>query len=178
VFFLAKGHIRYYDIDKQGNEKIMHLMGPCNIFPMLFVFGIAEDVPAFYGAIDAVEVIAIPVEEFSKVTKQDVEFSNSLAKRFLTELDELAYRINSLEKSDAKSKVLNAVKYMALHYGHTHGLWQQIDFPLTQQLIADFTGLTRETVSTTMQELEKEKLIRSQKTLRLEVKRSELEKTL
>lgn len=178
VFFIVQGHVRYYDIDKNGNEKIMHLMGPNNIFPMLYAYGITADVPAFYSAIDTVEVITIPLQDFLNVLKSNIEFSNLLAGWFLVELDELAYRINSLEKTDARSKVLNAIKYMALHYGRSHGLWQQINFPITQQFIADFTGLTRETVSSTIQELEKDKIVTSRRTLKLDIKRSELKKPL
>lgn len=175
IFFVARGHIRYYDIDEQGNEKVLHLIGPNNIFPMLFAFGVTEQVDGFYSTIEASDIVTIPLQEFIDMTETNIKFSNSLTRWFLTEINQLVYRISSLEKTDAKIKIMYALKYLTTDHGSPKGRWQRIDFPVTQQFIADFTGLTRETVSATMQELNKDKVIRTQQH-ELTIKRSELEK--
>ncbi len=176
IFFVAKGHIRYYDIDDDGNEKIVHLIGPQNIFPMLYAFGVTKDVGAFYGTLDKAEIIAVPIDEFKKATETDIEFSNSLTKWFLTEINQLAQRLSSLEKTDARVKVLYALKYLAQNYGEQKGRWQQINVPTTHQFIADFTGLARETVSATMHDLEQDNITQVSSGRKLEVKRAELAK--
>src|SRR5665213_3288872 len=51
IFFVLKGYVRYYDIDEEGNEKILHINGPQNIFPMLYAFGVTDEVTGFYGTI-------------------------------------------------------------------------------------------------------------------------------
>ncbi len=176
VFFVAKGHIRYYDIDEEGNEKILHLIGPNNIFPMLYAFGVTEDVAAFYGTIDAASIITVPLDEFSKAAQTNIELANALTRWFLTEINQLVYRISSLEKTEARAKILYALKYLALNYGESKGTWQHVNVPVTHQFIANFTGLARETVSATMHDLVDERLIKSGKNHKLEVKRSELKK--
>lgn len=174
IYFVLSGHIRYYDIDDDGNEKILHINGPQNIFPMLYAFGISEEINAFYATIDEAELLAIPLSDFKKVAESDIKFANSLTRWFLTEIEQLSYRINSFEKTDARNKILFALKYLATNYGSSTNGWQKLGFPVTQQFIADFTGLARETVSTTMGELERDKVIKTGKQKIIEISRKEL----
>jgi CRP-like cAMP-binding protein len=175
IFFISQGHVRYYDIDERGNDNILHINGPKNIFPMLYAFGIADEVKGFYAAIDKVEVISVPLNDFHKVMETNIEFSNTLVRWFLGEIEQLVYRINSFEKTDARVKIMYALKYLAINYGHSDQEWQKLDFPVTQQFIADFTGLARETASSAMHGLEKDQVIRKGKLRTLEVKQKELD---
>lgn len=176
VFFILKGHIKYYDIDENGNEKILHIIGPQNIFPMLYAFKVSPETGAFYATIDTVELITIPLQDFHKVIETNIQFSNTLTRWFLTEIEQLVFRINSFEKTDSRLKILHAIKYLAINYGEPAKTWRRINFTVTQQFLADFTGLTRETVSTTMNELEKDSIIRDSTNRCIEVKNSELAK--
>ncbi|HSX52845.1 MAG TPA: Crp/Fnr family transcriptional regulator [Patescibacteria group bacterium] len=176
IFFVAKGHVRFYDIDDEGNEKILHLIGPNNIFPMLYAFGVTKEVGAFYSTLDSVDIITVPLEEFRHATETNIKFANVLTRWFLTEIDQLVSRLSSLEKTDAREKVLSALKYLSQHYGDQKGVWQQINIPVTHQFLADFTGLARETVSAIMHELDEDNIIRARKVHKLEVKRKELDK--
>ena len=176
VFFVAKGHVRYYDIDKEGNEKILHVVGKDNMFPMLFAFGVTEHVDGFYATMEAVEVVAVPLKDFNTLRQEDNQFSNDLTYWFLTEINQLVYRIASLQKTDARDKVLYALSYLASVYGHNVNGWQRLDFPITQQFIADLTGLARETVSNTMHELENDKLVKHRKSHQLDIKSSAINK--
>ncbi len=175
VFFVLKGYVRYYDIDEHGNEKNLHVNGPHNIFPMLYAFGISNEVNGFYASINDVELLAVPLEDFNKAIESNIEFSNTLVRWFLFEIEQLVYRINSLEKTDASVKVIYALKSLAPGPGR-QGAWLAVGFPVTHKFIADFTGLARETVSSTMHKLEKSNLIKKGQRGRLMVKAEALEK--
>jgi len=176
IFFIIKGHIRYYDIDKRGNDNILHVNGPKNIFPMLYAFDVADQVNGFYAAIDNVEVLSVPLDDFHKVMQTNIDFSNTLVRWFLREIEQLAYRINSFEKTDARIKIMYALKYLATNYGHADKEWQKLDFPVTQQFLADFTGLARETASSAMHGLERDKIVRKGTSRTLEIKQDALDK--
>lgn len=176
VFFVVKGYLKYYDIDEHGNEKIMFLVGPDNIFPMMYAFGVSKEVQAFYATIGATTVLAVPLQEFKEVIATNIEFLTRLTRWFLSEIYELVYHISSLEKTDAREKILRALKYFCVHYSEPYGSWRRIILPVTHQFLADFTGLARETVSTTMHELAQEKLVRLGKGHKLEIKRCEIDK--
>lgn len=174
MFFVIKGHIKYFDTDDEGNEKVLHIIGPQNIFPMLYAFDVSPDISGFYACIDTVEVIAIPLTDFHKQIETNIEFCNELTRWFLTEIQQLVFRINSFEKTDSKYKILHALKYLAINYGRPNDKWDRLNFAATQQFLADFTGLTRETVSLTMQDLEKNGIIRQAKGRLIEIKKSHL----
>ncbi len=176
AFFVAKGHIKYYDIDDNGNEKILHIIGPNNIFPMLYAYEVTSEISAFYASLDSVELIAIPMADFQKTVTNNIDFSNALTKWFLTEIEQLTLRINSFEKTGSKGKIMYALKYLAQNYGHDEGDRERLNFAATQQFLADFTGLTRETVSMTMNDLEKDGVISNGKGRTIAVKKAELAK--
>lgn len=175
IFFVVAGHIRLYDIDDEGNEKVLHLIGPQNIFPMMYAFNVSDEVGSFYCTLDKAEIMAVPLTDFRKAITSNIELSNTLTRWFLQEINQLVYRIGSLEKTDSRVKVLYALKYLAMDYGSQKGTWQQLNFRVTQQFIADLTGLSRETVSATMHKLEEDKIVRSVKG-KLEIKQTELTK--
>lgn len=174
VFFILEGHVKYYDIDDEGNEKILHINGPGNVFPMLYAFKVAKEVRGFYSCIDKTTLLIVPAKEFLRTNSINLEFSNMLNHLFLVEIQELAYRLSALEKTDAKDKILFALKNLSRYYGHSKDHYIAIDFPITRQFMADYTGLARETASIAMSELGKDKIIRMGSQRTLEVKSSAL----
>jgi CRP-like cAMP-binding protein len=68
--------------------------------------------------------------------------------------------INALEQSKASEKVLYAIHHLALCFGHDLKTdVVEIPLPLTQQDVANFTGLTRETISVELKKLASQKVI-------------------
>jgi CRP-like cAMP-binding protein len=69
-------------------------------------------------------------------------------------------RLNALEHSKAFDKIVSTLHYFALRFGHhvTRNAIK-IPLPLTQQDVANFTGLTRETVSAEFKKLTQQKVL-------------------
>jgi CRP-like cAMP-binding protein len=174
VFFVLEGHVKLYDIDDEGNEKVLHINGPRNIFPMLYAFKVETQVNGFYSCIDKTRLLIVPLEEFRQAAETNLEFSRMLNSWFLVEIQEMIYRLSAMEKTDARNKILYALKSMTTYYSHPKGTWLAINFPVTRQFMADYTGLARETVSIAMTELERDKIIRKGGLRTLEVKSSAL----
>lgn len=176
VYFILKGHVKYYDIDEDGNEKIIHINSTQNLFPMTVAFSVSESVEGFYSAIDDCLMLVVPINEFKQVVATNIELSNALNKLFILDSQEMANRISAMEKTDAKSKILYSLKSLSNYYSEQNDLWLSINFPVTRQFMAEYTGLARETVSITMTELEKDGVIRTGKQRSLEIKATALPK--
>ncbi len=175
MFYVCKGSLKYYDIDQNGSEKIIHLIGPQGLLPMLYAFGSHTMIDAFYSTLDDVELLLIPMDDFKQRVQTDVALCNLILGWFAQEAECIMMRLKSLEKNDAKSKVVDALSYLvAMHSTPLSKDWFGINFGLSQQIIADLTGLTRETVSNIMRELEPFKIIRSPKQLCVEINRKKL----
>jgi CRP/FNR family transcriptional regulator len=170
VYFILEGHIKLYDIDDQGNEKILHINGPNNLFPMLYAYNYTKEIDGFYACLDKTRLLVIPITSFKSTVDNNHELAKTLMDWFLGEIQELIFRLSAMEKNDARNKILFALKSLSLYYSHREGSWMAIDFPITRQFMADYTGLARETVSIAMSELEKDKIIRRNLSKEIEVK--------
>lgn len=171
VFILKDGIIKIYDIDQQGNEKILHLMKPFALFPFAFFSGQHKDeIHWFYSALTDCDVCTIPVEILNNELSTSVELSNYLMHWFSQEVHEILVRLSSLGKTNAHDKVIAALKFLAIHHAiKRRSDWWRVTFAVNHQLIADMTGVTRESAAMIMRELSEDKTIRNPRQTILEI---------
>jgi CRP/FNR family transcriptional regulator, anaerobic regulatory protein len=180
VRFIKSGAVKFYDTDADGREKIMHIGGEGSIFPLFYTFEGKDSVSGFYATITDTEVIAVNLQDFQKKLMTSPDYAFRTLRWYAGEMDHIVSRLKSLEKSSAKHKIMQALYYLSDQHatpskGQTK--WYGINFPLTQQTIADFTGLTRETVNITLRDPELLKLIRK-KSQRYEIDRENIADSL
>lgn len=171
MFFVKKGALKNYDIDDGGNEKILSIIGELGFFSILYGFGSQkEEVSSFYSTLEETELLLIPLDDFFKRMNSDIQFTNRLFKWFVAETDFVMGRIKGLEKTEGRLKVAQVLEYLAIRHGVANNLtWRRVKFPVNQQLLADLVGLTRETVSMVMKDLDEQKVIRYPKQMILEI---------
>lgn len=166
VRFIKSGAVKFYDVDADGREKILHIGSEGSIFPLFYSFEGKDSVTGFYATITETEVLAVPLEDFRNELKKYPEYAFQTLQWYAEEMDHLVLRLKSLEKSSAKHKILQALFYLSgQHATQTkkQSKWNRIDFPLTQQTLADMTGLTRETVNVTLKDPELHSVVRSKR---------------
>lgn len=170
VFYIYEGAVKMYDIDAQGNEKIVALAGKGDLFPFLQVFDKAPGVSYFYSTLSDVKAVVLPREVFVKHVQKDPQLGMYCLEWFTRTVKFLMERISSLEKTDTQAK-LNAV---LLLLAETHSRkrlsgWHRVRFPVNQQLLADLIGVTRESVNGAFKIAQDHKLIRSPRSKVLEI---------
>mgnify|MGYP004417317975 CR=1 FL=1 len=181
VMYVKSGAYKFYDIDRQGNEKILFIDGSGSIFPLFYTFEDKSYVSEFYASLSRLVLVMIPLDEFrQEITKNSV-LSARILKWHVGQMDQVVNRLKSLEKSTARHKVLEALLYLSNQRSVVHSLpndWYRVTFPLSQQTLADFTGLTRETVNASMKAIERLGVVRVPQKLVLEINRTNLKKAL
>lgn len=163
VIFILKGAVKFYDTDDDGNEKLMHIGGEGSLFPLFYSFEDKPHVDAFYAALTETHALLVPLADFQNKLKTSVDYTFRMLKWYATEMDHIVLRLKSMEKSTAKQKILQAFYYLSTQHASPTKMsskWYRVTFPLTQQTIADFTGLTRETVNITLKDPELAKNVR------------------
>lgn len=155
-FVVKSGVIKTYNLTSQGQEKPISFDINGDIFPLGWVFGKIAKTQYFYEAFSDSELYCVPRDEFIEFLKSQpgllYEFVDSSVKRHVQE----QMRINSLEQSKAHDKVLYTIYYLCLRFGKelkTNTV--KIQLPLTQQDLANFMGLTRETTGIELKKLER-----------------------
>lgn len=181
VAFVKSGAIKFYDIDSDGNEKILHIGGEGSIAPLFYSFEDKPAVDAYYATLCKTEVLLVPLVKFREKLRISPRFAAETLRWYATEMDHIVLRLKSMEKSSAKQKVFQALYYLSEQHSRqnpTKEGWYRINFPVTQQTLANLTGLTRETVNITLNDPQCAKFIHNTRGQRFEVSRDELEKEI
>lgn len=170
MFLLKHGEIKIYDIDEQGNEKILYIMRPGSIFPFSSYLGRRIEVMWFYAALSDVDAYAINYEDLGNQLRQDPALGIYLLEKVTTDTHEAFVRIASMSKTTTRPKLVAALKFLCVYHTtlQKNG-WRRINFPVSHQLLADMTGITRESATLAMKQLQDEKITRSPKLGILEI---------
>jgi CRP-like cAMP-binding protein len=170
MFLLKQGEIKVYDIDEQGNEKILYIMRPGSIFPFASYLARKTEVMWFYAALSDVVAYAISYEDLSSQLNKDPRLALYLLEKVTTDTHEAFVRIASMSKTTTRPKLVAALKFLCVY--HTcagKSGWRRVNFSTSHQLLADMTGITRESATLAMKQLQDEKITRSPKLGILEI---------
>ncbi|HYG83975.1 MAG TPA: Crp/Fnr family transcriptional regulator [Verrucomicrobiae bacterium] len=163
LFLIKDGAVSMHDIDDEGSRKVLHIFGPLALFPMVSFSTSLAPSAWFYTALADTDVYLLSYAE----VKEQLENANGVSaynlflKQSLDEIHELLVRLNSATKTTSLGKLIAALKFLGTHHIKARsGTWQPVRFAVPHQLLADMTGLTRETVSVTMKQLYDDKIAR------------------
>lgn len=177
MYILKKGSIKMYDIDEAGNEKIVHILRPDTIFPYSTYLGRPTEAIWFFAALSDSTVYVLPLDLINTKAWQDPRLNYYLMNRLVGEMHELFIRVASLNKTTARYKLIGALKFLSVHHSSSaSGKWRKIDFPVSHQLLADMTGITRESATLAMQQLHDEGIVKSPHQGELDINFAELVK--
>lgn len=161
TLIVRNGIMKLCDASDQDREKILHLFRPFAIAPLAFFSGNSDPIRWFYAALTDCEVYALSTDELRSRMRSDGELASYLINWFSLEVHELLVRLGSFEKTTARDKISAALKFLAVrHSVRRRSGWNRVDFPVNQQLMADLTGLTRESAATILKELQDHGIIR------------------
>lgn len=159
VFYINSGFVKVYDITAQGTEKLMLILGPEDIFPLIWTYGQTNPLHYFYETYDETEVSVLPQEKMLEASDSAHEVTKQLLEYFVDRSQDLMNRIDCIDATSAKHKVAQVLAYLAKAHGDQIADTESynVRITITHQSIADMAGLTRETASIQLKELEKEK---------------------
>lgn len=156
------GFIKRYQITNAGFISIQSIYGPTDIFPLTYVYKVIYDKEIYggpdtfyYEAVANSELWALPMTTLVEATQKDPLLFRDLlgvaGDRFFSNIQQL----ENLSLATAEKRVAHQLLYLAHKWGRQRGATIEIQVPLTQQDIADFLSLTRETVSSCINKLKK-----------------------
>lgn len=175
AYVLKSGRIKIYDIDAQGNEKILHIVKPPSVIPFAFFTGVNRPLNWFYAALTDCEVSVLSVGEIQSRFKTDGDMATYFLNTFAIEMHELLVRLSSMSKTNVRDKVFAALRFLAHEHADTlDNGWCRVSFPVNHQLIADITGITRESATAALKELRDDHVILNPRMTVLDINISKL----
>jgi CRP/FNR family cyclic AMP-dependent transcriptional regulator len=170
VFVLKRGIVKLYNIDDQGNEKILHLLKPASIMPLAFFSGDSTPTRWYYTALTDCEVYEIPKEALNNLMETDGKVAIYLVNQFSEDVHEVLVRLDSLSKTNVPLKLIAALWYLVACHGISQGKgWWRIPFTVNHQLLSNMMGVSRESTSLAMKSLLDSKVVRNPRLAVLEI---------
>ncbi len=151
---IVSGAVKLTKLLSDGRQQIVGLQFAPEFIGKVF----AEKVPVSVEAATDVEICVFPKAELENMLKQQPEFEHRLLEQTLVQLDDARTWMVTLGRKTAQEKVASFLLLLADHIGKPSPDGPtSIEFmlPLKRADIADFLGLTLETVSRQMTKLRK-----------------------
>ncbi len=157
---VRSGIVRVFSISERGDYQTVtyHMAG--EFFPSSWIFGKAPATLFFYEAVTECEVAFAPRAELISYMLETPPRMHAMLDYFTSNYSASLIRINALEQSKARDKLLHTLYYLCQRYGTQRGSKYYIPLMLTHQDLGNLVGLTRETTATEMSRLKKEGAVR------------------
>lgn len=160
VYIVKSGVVRLYNITPQGDERIAAFKLPGDMFPTTWSFNKVASAYYYYEAQTDGEMYITNSETFHKFIAANPEAMHTVANHYLSNYAGSLMRITALEQPKASDKVLYTLYYLVQCYGkETKPGIYRINIQLTQQMVADLIGLTRETTAAELVKLKKKGIL-------------------
>ena len=154
IYFLIKGTIKFGIHSDDQKEVIKSILHPKALFGEQSVIG-EDPRNNFAKAMDEVVFIEIRVADFKQVMKRNFDLNLKVIDLLGKKIRLAEKRLESLVLQDARTRIIEFIKENAKNFGKQIGYEMLLKHSLTQQDIANFTGTSRQTVTSVLNDLKK-----------------------
>ena len=158
IYFLKEGKVKISSVSEDGREMIHAILGQGEIFGELAITDQSERKQIAEATEDAL-VCSIDVNEFSEFMRSNSRLNLSITKAIGFRLRKIQARLESLWFKSAPERIRSFIKDLADEHGRDVGDEKSVNLNLTHQEIASLTATTRQTVTSTLNDLEKKGII-------------------
>jgi CRP-like cAMP-binding protein len=158
VLVLAKGRVKIYDLTLEGRETILAFVEQGELFGELAALD-GQPRREFAEAVEDSEVLAIPGEDFMALLESRADLALSVTKLVGLRRQRIETRLRNILFLPSRPRLVRALIELVEAHGERRGTQHAIRFPLSHQDIAGLIGVSRETVTLTLGQLQAEGLI-------------------
>ena len=146
-YFIIRGNVKVYRIDRDGREQIVNFFGPGEMLPHHAIFR-TDPYPANAGTTVESEIISIAKEDFESLLHSRPDISIKMFKYLGNLIVDLQNRLQEKILKPTDVQLLSLLLRLSRSHGEeTDDSLIKISMRLTKQEMASMIGLTRETVS-------------------------------
>ncbi len=159
IFLLKEGRVKLGTYSEDGKEIIKKILEPGEVFGELAIAG-QEKRQDFAQVLDKnVRLCAINKDEMLKLLNNHPTLGLKVTTLIGERLQQVERKYENLIFKDAKGRIVEFLKTMALEKGRKVGYEYAIKHKLTHQDIANLTATSRQTVTIVLNELREQGII-------------------
>ncbi len=158
VFFIHSGLVKIHRTDVSGKEQIVSILQPGEMFPHAGFFR-KGSFPAHAEIVETAELIVIPIIKFEENLLLYPELSVKLLKVLGEKIIDLQNRLEEQILRDTYEQIISLLLRLCKSNGEQIGERYKITTHFTNRELGNMIGTTRETMSRTINQLKRRKLI-------------------
>ncbi len=160
AYFIQEGFIKLYEVSQEGRETIIYLTGPGNLLSLRALISKEQTAHQYTETITDVVLYSITMQELYDILSDHPEHLVDLLHVLVDRLNHAERRVEGFIAGNVTVRVTSFLYDIALRFGEKHGSEVLLPINLTHQRISEFVGSFRETITLALNRLQKEKLIR------------------
>ncbi len=148
VIFILDGVVKGYTISPEGTETIVNLFGKGAVLPPAWANNQSPTSLFNYQAVNDVRVLRVKKEDLWEAIRSNPTYMEEYVGYLSQSQAGLLLRITGLCQSRATEKICYTLYYLAFRYGlERPGGNYEIDLKITQGMLANLIGQTRESTA-------------------------------
>ncbi len=160
LFIINDGKVKLSKITKDGKEQIIHILSSGDFFGELSLFNEGETHNFSAFAISKVKICTLTKEDMHKIILKNPEISLKILTEVTKKLAQTENLAQTLATNDAEIRIAHMLLEFSKDYGAKKEDGIEIKLPINREEMANYTGLTRETISRKLSKLEELEVIK------------------
>ena len=159
LYFLNVGKIKIYKYTKDGKEQILHILSEGDFFGELNL--LKESKYRFNAkAIEESKICTLSKENFKEILLYKPEIAIKILEIMGERLSDVESLAQNLATNDIDARIAFLLKELSDKYGKNNEGNLVINLHLTREDMANYVGITRETISRKLKKFEEEGIIK------------------
>jgi len=159
IYLIASGRVKVGSYKEDGKEVVKAILSTGEIFGELALAGEEKRQDFAQALDDNTSICSMSIIDMQKLMANNQPLNLKIIKLIGMRIKKLERRIDSLVFKDARSRIVEFLRDMALEKGKKVGYEIMFKNYLTHKDIASLTGTSRQTVTTVLNDLKDKNLI-------------------
>ena len=166
IFFIKEGFVKLYRLSEDGRETIIYLYGPGSFLGVRALISNDKSHKHTAEALTDMEIVTVPRNEYFDVLASNPEYIVDFLHIFISRLNYTERRLQGFITTDTTARIAIFLSDVARRFCKEAFYKNEVislPLKLTHQQIGEFVGALRETVTVSLNKLEKESIIKDEK---------------
>jgi CRP-like cAMP-binding protein len=161
-YLVLKGRLKLGKVHELGKEVLIRYIGPGELAAMITVLE-GRDYPVTAETVGETRVVGWDRRTMLQIMAEYPQLSINMIRNSMDRLEDLQSRYLELHAEQVEKRIARSLLRIMKQSGRRSGDEIIIDFPISRQELADYTGTTLYTVSRTLSAWEKQGWVKSKK---------------
>ncbi|MCR1934537.1 Crp/Fnr family transcriptional regulator [Clostridium tepidum] len=154
LVIINEGKVKLCKLTKEGKEQIIHILSSGDFFGELNLFNDNENYNFSAYAISDVKICTLTKQKMDEILLRNPDISLKILKEVTKRLAETETLAQNLATNDADIRIANMLLDFGEKYGVNKEEYIEIKLPINREEMANYVGVTRETISRKLSKFE------------------------